>query len=283
MKASPRRYLSRIKHRLSHIVTTRLMGRGRHPVIFAGRTIEIPFLNYYSFVWYNRYRDAPNGWHEASATKFIQENFAGECRFLDCGAHIGYFSLLIGAVPGNRALAVEFDPENFSTLKHMVSATRGLDGRIDLVNAALSSVDEGTVCVPLDGRHDAMKSLSGINEAKNCGTVEVPLRTIDSLCAEHHLAPNLVKIDVEGAEYDVLQGATAILRRYKPVIILEIHRPQLKAQSIETRAIYDMLEEMSYKLHCFGDHRSRTATALVPFNPDAESDNFDLVCLPGEE
>jgi FkbM family methyltransferase len=58
---------------------------------------------------------------------------------------------------------------------------------------------------------------------------EIPVRRLDSLVAEALVPPpDILKIDVEGAEYQVLMGATDIIRRYRPRIYLEAHSAALE-------------------------------------------------------
>jgi FkbM family methyltransferase len=56
------------------------------------------------------------------------------------------------------------------------------------------------------------------------GVILVRLRRLDTMMAEAHLPiPNLIKIDVEGAEADVLSGALETIHRYRPTIMVELH------------------------------------------------------------
>jgi hypothetical protein len=51
----------------------------------------------------------------------------------------------------------------------------------------------------------------------------VPTVTLDRHCAQYDLRPALVKIDVEGAELEVLEGCRQVLRQARPVVIVGIH------------------------------------------------------------
>ena len=63
------------------------------------------------------------------------------------------------------------------------------------------------------------------------GTVSVRAFTLDHLVFRDGLpAPTVMKIDVEGAEYAVLRGATRLLTENRPLIFLSTHGPQLHAE-----------------------------------------------------
>jgi len=54
---------------------------------------------------------------------------------------------------------------------------------------------------------------------------QMRIATIDTYCEEQAFVPNLIKIDVEGSEYDVLLGARETLQRYHPIVLAEFHTP----------------------------------------------------------
>jgi predicted nucleic acid-binding protein len=66
--------------------------------------------------------------------------------------------------------------------------------------------------------------------------------------SDTNIIPSLIKIDVEGAELNVLQGSQNILEKYKPKIILEIHEDFLrKSFNIEPEVIINFLKKFNYK------------------------------------
>jgi hypothetical protein len=76
-------------------------------------------------------------------------------------------------------------------------------------------------------------------------TLQVPLRSLDSLAAERDLArPDLIKIDVEGHERRVLDGAAAILDRHRPVLVIETGH---EAEG-DRAAIHDRLAGLGYRM-----------------------------------
>jgi FkbM family methyltransferase len=72
----------------------------------------------------------------------------------------------------------------------------------------------------------------------------VPQVTLDSVAAEHDLAPDLVKIDVEGSELAVLAGAQQVLTRARPLLVLESW-----PASPERPALFVRLASLGYQLY----------------------------------
>jgi hypothetical protein len=74
------------------------------------------------------------------------------------------------------------------------------------------------------------------------GTQPVMTVSVDAFVERYHLAPVVLKIDVEGAEYDVLCGAGATLEGYRPAILLSVHGEAQRA------ACARLLESHGYHL-----------------------------------
>jgi FkbM family methyltransferase len=75
--------------------------------------------------------------------------------------------------------------------------------------------------------------------------LQVPLRSLDSLAAERDLAQlDLIKIDVEGYERQVLDGAAAILHRHRPVLVIETGHEAGGDRAV----IHDRLAGLRYRM-----------------------------------
>ena len=72
---------------------------------------------------------------------------------------------------------------------------------------------------------------------------------IDDLVEKLDLNPNFIKIDVEGSEYEVLQGAINTLKNHKALIMLEKHPPMIP-KNITIDTIDNLLNETGYQKEC---------------------------------
>lgn len=70
--------------------------------------------------------------------------------------------------------------------------------------------------------------------------------SMDNFCAEKRLSPEVIKIDVEGAEFDVLAGAAGIMMRSRPVIYLSLHPSHLEMIGRKPEEIHGILERVGY-------------------------------------
>jgi precorrin-6B methylase 2 len=122
---------------------------------------------------------------------------------LDVGAGVGYYSLLFAKLTDGKVLAFEVDDVARRQLVRNLSLNPALAGRISVVDARVGtrSDDENGV-VSLDG---------------------VAIRTFD---------PDLIKIDTDGAEAEILEGAVGVLERRRPHVIVETHSLELNANAM---------------------------------------------------
>ena len=79
-------------------------------------------------------------------------------------------------------------------------------------------------------------------------TIQVPATSIDEYVAEHSLNPNFVKIDTEGAEYEILQGMEATLNRCKPILSVEVGDRSIEGVP-SSRRLVSFLQEKGYQAY----------------------------------
>jgi FkbM family methyltransferase len=120
---------------------------------------------------------------------------------LDVGANIGVYTLLMaGAVGKGRVIAVEPDPTNLELLRANVALNRCTN--VTVVPCALGGE---TRQVGLRQDPENRGALS-VTQAGRAGTVRVAMRRARDLLRELRARPRVMKVDVEGAEPDVLAG-----------------------------------------------------------------------------
>jgi len=154
---------------------------------------------------------------------------------VDIGANVGQISLemahLVG--PTGRVISVEPSPGNIEFLKAHVSAN-GFDDRITIVEAACCADDSGELVLEVAGddprsieNGPQLKSIGLKQNPKDSGRprseVRVRAMSVDSLCGSIGVSPDVLKVDVEGAEVEVFRGAKAMLNRKKPRVIFGFH------------------------------------------------------------
>jgi FkbM family methyltransferase len=177
-----------------------------------------------------------SGTHEVSIQQLLLGEVRAEMVCWDVGAHIGFFSLML-ARRARLVVAVEAHPVNAARLRRNVELN---DLPVQVVEAAVWSVP-GTVSLqvaPMSGMH-------AVVGAHGEGTIDVPAVTLDQLAVDNP-PPDLVKIDVEGAEVAVLEGATSALR-HTSFVLCETHGREAR------RGAHARLEQLGFSVAEAGD------------------------------
>jgi len=153
----------------------------------------------------------------------------------DVGANVGYYTLLGSHRVGTTGHVVAFEPlpANVRFLQRHVRLNR-------VQNVSLQAV----AVSDHDGRaRFAPHASNAMGKLSDAGSVEVATVSLDSIAkAGRFPDPNLLKIDVEGAELGVLRGAAQLLDRARPAILLATHGADVHRQCC------DFLRNAGYEL-----------------------------------
>lgn len=175
------------------------------------------------------------GVHDADVTRFLQEFLAFEDGdvVLDVGANIGWYSLLLDRVAGDRDVdifAFEPDPINFSLLEQNVE--RNAATHVSPVRCAVADCGGRRTLYQYDKSNRGRHSLLAINDA---GTTEVEAVAIDEFWEKLNLGdrmPRFIKMDIEGFEIMALRGGSRVVGRC-PLVMLEYSPAYMKAGSLD--------------------------------------------------
>jgi FkbM family methyltransferase len=153
----------------------------------------------------------------------------------DVGAHYGYYTLLSSALAGPKGKVFAFEPSpgNIPCLKKHLDINHC--DNVQVIELALSD-HEGSA------RFDNHAG-SGTGHLSLDGQIEVQITSLDAMSARLP-APNVLKIDCEGAEVEVLKGGEKTICSAKPAIFLSTHGDGLK------KTCFDLLESWGYAPTC---------------------------------
>src|SRR2546426_5601878 len=151
-------------------------------------------------------------------------------KIVDVGAHHGIYSIKAILVGASGVVAIEPHPSNFKALKRNIAENRATS--IIAVNAAASDRDGTTLLYEslYSGQHSI---LSFETAAFNGKATQIPSYTLDTMLSNLQFDPDLLKIDCEGAELLVLQGANKLLSQPRNrKVVVEVHSRD--AREVET-------------------------------------------------
>lgn len=192
------------------------------------------------------------GWKDPDAvdefTGFMRAA-AGKKILWDVGALFGVFSLAFTLEEsGRKAFAFEPNPESCEKIKECLRLNPGAD--IEVLGLAVGL--PGELVTFQSGFHFIAAAGLEVQPTGNVARIETV--SIDQLITKGFTPPDMMKIDVEGHEFDVLKGARELLHSRKPLLSLEVHPGALSHRGISPLEIAEFLEDAGYQ---FQDTRNR--------------------------
>lgn len=216
------------------------------------------------------------GYYEIDTVRLIQRLLKPGMIFFDVGTHVGQYTLLASQPVGETGEVHGFEPDpvtygwfvsnvkrnGLTNVRANQLALAGQPGTLALYLSTVSDVGSNSLRKP---RH-----FSG-------EVCEVEAVTLDSYMERHRVPRvDVMKIDVEGAECEVLSGAGALLSRDdKPFMILEFEEARQLAFQSSCAKLAALLTARGYELFRID---AETLEAYVPRSPD--KDSFNILAVP---
>ncbi len=167
----------------------------------------------------------------------------GMCVY-DVGANVGFITVLAARLVGSAGRVVAFEPlaVNAEQIAHNVRLNDF--AHVSVRREALGN-QEGEVEFRVSAESTWGKLASTGPVSQETAIIRVPIRKCDTLVARGEMPrPDLLKIDVEGAEIDVLSGAVETLRNLRPLLFIELHGTNA--------AIACLLSDLGYRAQVLG-------------------------------
>lgn len=194
------------------------------------------------------------GSYEAGKQLVFQQAVQPGSVVYDVGANVGFYTLLASRVTGPTGSVYAFEPfpDNINYLRRHLALNN--TGNVTVIAAAVSS-ESGEM-------NFSPGELNEEGRLSSTGSLRVCVVSLDDVVRSGSAKPpTLLKIDVEGAEWDVLRGAEAVLRQYHPLIFLATHNPPVH------RACCEFLTSHGY--------------SLSPLDDDDDPNTHELRAQPG--
>ncbi|MBP9819210.1 FkbM family methyltransferase [Candidatus Woesebacteria bacterium] len=201
--------------------------------------------------------------------KIVEKMQPGGKVIWDIGAHIGYQTLAFANIVGDQGKVVAFEPNlnNIAWLTKNIDRNPALKNRIIVRSEAVSDKTEQLTFNISKNTDDATTSGGYIanvtpplpdSSYEQFSTVTVQATSIDELLAQGELpVPDLLKIDVEGAEYSVVIGAKNTLTTLKPKLIIEIHTIPMMLY------VSDFLKSIGYAIEILDEKDNSIFTKVI--------------------
>jgi len=182
---------------------------------------------------------------EMNLTQFIIDNFEENGIFIDVGASCGFFTLLANAISRGHGEVHAFEPTPH-IFRYLETNTKQ-HTQTTINQLALSN----TVGSEMFYTNPVFSTKNSLVHRKSAPKeTQVRVITLDKYCQEHSIVPTFIKIDVEGGEYKVIQGAINTLQSFSPIISMEMRRNRNEPHILAANALMNL----GYRAYDFDSH-----------------------------
>lgn len=219
------------------------------------------------------------GSYELPSVRFIRRVIAPGDVVADVGAQIGYITLAMATFDVGKITVHAFEPEplNIQRLRDNIALNPGVDVRI--VEKAVSDAN-GAIRLYLSKDHNA-GTHSTISGGTNVSEefVEIPAVTLDHYVREQGIsALRLIKIDVEGGEYEVIKGASETLTTLRPIVLMELSDALQETRGFSTVEFKKLMKQFGYSAFTIADDGG-----LIPSSDEQRHAMDNVVFLADSE
>ncbi|MGK7894474.1 MAG: FkbM family methyltransferase [Xenococcus sp. (in: cyanobacteria)] len=180
--------------------------------------------------------------------------------FIDVGANYGFHTLLASKLVGKKGKVIAFEPspKNWEILQYHCQIN--FLKNVSIFSKAVGDIINNAVeFVLLDGGKHSSNSLTITDDVPYIAEnqkkiIQVPITTVDKTCKELDIAPDVIKIDVEGAELLVLKGAKETLQQHHPIVLIGIH-PFWLPKGQTTQDIITFFQENQYEIQDYSGNK----------------------------
>lgn len=191
---------------------------------------------------------------------------------IDVGTNIGETLLNFARInTEGQNIGFEPVPATYETAKNNVELNRF--NNIVLVNMGLSDVEETLTFNKTSDFHSGGVFLTRDEENRGGNSVET-VRLDQFVAANEIVNVSLIKIDVEGFEMNVLKGASETLRRFRPILFMEVNNSFLARQNSSALEVFEFLTAHGYGIEYAVNGKP------VNINSDFEGKHFDVIGRP---
>ncbi len=241
--------------------------------------VPLPYGGWYLAASSDIDRTVVCGGFESVELHFLQRCLRPGMTVLDIGAHHGLYSLAASKFVHPRGHVYSFEPSPRERRLLERNLRINLCANVSVQANALGATRGRATLFLVEGILDGCNSLRFQDDCRNTRAIEVDVVSLDEFTQENAIAAvDFIKMDVEGAELSVLQGASRLLSSpARPLILAEISDLRTQPWGYPAREILEFLEQKGF--HWF---QPVGQGELRPADRTLVSYNHNLVAVPSE-
>jgi FkbM family methyltransferase len=182
--------------------------------------------------------------------EFVRAHVAPGAQVLDVGAFLGIYAILESQLAGPRGRVLTLEPTNWSAsmARRHIDYNAGHGAPITLIEAAAGNAPGTGILHEYDEPYvNALAEAVDVTGSPRLRPVDVV--TLDEVCSQQRMNPSFVRIDVQGAEWRVLEGARELIRTAAGglVIVAEMHPQCWPAFGVDARDALEIIRSLGLR------------------------------------
>lgn len=220
-----------------------------------------------------------NGGFESAEINFVQKYLKQGMTALDIGAHHGLYTLLASKRVGPSGKVFAFEPSPRERRQLVRNVRVNFCSNVHIEPCALGKETARDNLYIVEGGEDGCNSLRPPAVQSETRPVQVEIVTLDAIASRLGMTKiDFIKLDVEGAELDVLKGALEVLQTNpRPVLLVEVYDIRTQPWGYKAREIVIFLDQLGYRwFELLSDG------SILPIAATLQIYDANLVAIPAE-
>lgn len=214
---------------------------------------------------------------------FLKQNLRKGDVFIDVGANIGFYTVFAARLVGKEGNVISFEPSkrDFELLQKNLAHNKF--SNVVSFKIALSNYNGKGKFLISGGNATDVSTLSDsfYNDKVKVETIEdVEVKTLDCIVDNYDIKKiNIIKVDAEGHDLFVLEGARNSIRKFKPIILVEVSSQNLKNAGHSIEDLISIFGSLNYQIYYFVDN-NRLVKSPPEYTINPKNSYFNIVCYP---
>jgi FkbM family methyltransferase len=217
--------------------------------------------------------------YEPYTIELLKEHVKKDDYVIDIGAAIGYYSLELARLVGERGKVFSFEPEenNFQLLQKNIQVNN-YENIIPVKKAVLDKKGVKNLYIQRNiGSHSLYNEFDGTKSKK------VEIISLDEFFKDVDRKISFIKIDIEGSEAKALKGGEKLIKKNKPAMVIEFVPERVKDAGFENpKDFLKIIKNYGYKLYYIDEQKRKIRDAKINklIEKCKKTSFVNLLCLP---
>jgi FkbM family methyltransferase len=168
----------------------------------------------------------------------------------DVGAFHGLMTVVASKAVKERGRVISFEPNQKSRAHLSAHLELNKCGNVTIEPIGLMDAERDFEFYPQAGNSSWNSSFvrEFVDPSAELQPEKIHCATLDSYVETRRVVPRLIKIDTEGTEFKVLKGGLAVLRQYRPIVLMEFNPKSAEKAGTTVAEILKLLEDLNYQM-----------------------------------